>query len=82
MFSVACAMISAMNLKNYLSSIETAASLARKLIINEAFISQWKSGRRPVPVERCLEIERATDGHVSRKDLRPTDWHLIWPELE
>jgi len=34
-----------------------------------------------VPVERCVQIERATAGAVRRWDLRPDDWHLIWPEL-
>jgi len=31
--------------------------------------------------ERCPAIERATNGAVRRQDLRPDDWHLIWPEL-
>lgn len=26
-------------------------------------------------------IERATEGLVTRKELRPDDWFLIWPEL-
>ena len=29
----------------------------------------------------CVAIERATSGEVTRQDLRPNDWHLIWPEL-
>ena len=29
----------------------------------------------------CVAIERATNGAVTRRDLRPNDWHLIWPEL-
>lgn len=29
----------------------------------------------------CTSIEKATDGQVKRWDLRPKDWHLIWPEL-
>lgn len=29
----------------------------------------------------CVAIERATNGQVTRKDLRPDDWRLIWPEL-
>jgi DNA-binding transcriptional regulator YdaS (Cro superfamily) len=28
-----------------------------------------------------VPIERATLGEVSRRDLRPDDWHEIWPEL-
>ena len=26
-------------------------------------------------------VERATDGLVTRQQLRPKDWALIWPEL-
>ncbi|WP_080405934.1 YdaS family helix-turn-helix protein [Burkholderia ubonensis] len=29
----------------------------------------------------CVAIERASQGVVNRRDLRPKDWHLIWPEL-
>ena len=42
---------------------------------------QWTAGVRPVPIERCVPIERATDGAVTRRDLRPDDWQEIWPEL-
>jgi DNA-binding transcriptional regulator YdaS (Cro superfamily) len=42
---------------------------------------QWRNGERPVPAIRCHAIEKATKGKVSRKELRPLDWHLIWPDL-
>ncbi len=29
----------------------------------------------------CMQIEKATNGLVTRKDLRPNDFHIIWPEL-
>ena len=29
----------------------------------------------------CVSIEKATDGSVTRRDLRPDDWFLIWPEI-
>lgn len=29
----------------------------------------------------CVLIERESGGAVSRKNLRPADWHLVWPEL-
>lgn len=44
-------------------------------------LSQWASGARPIPIERCANIEAATDKAVMRWDLRPDDWHVIWPEL-
>lgn len=46
-------------------------------------IRQWQFGyanRRPSP-ENCVSIEQATNGQVSRQDLRPDDWRAIWPEL-
>lgn len=44
-------------------------------------VSQWAAGVKPVPADRCADIERATAGAVTRRDLRPEDWHRIWPEL-
>jgi DNA-binding transcriptional regulator YdaS (Cro superfamily) len=70
-----------MELGKYLDDVETAASFAKKLGKTPVQISHWKTGHRPVPVEHCAEIERVTSGLVTRKDLRPLDWHLIWPEL-
>lgn len=55
--------------------------MARRLGVSVPTVSQWASGGRPVPVERCFDVERATNGAVRRWDLRPDDWHRIWPEL-
>lgn len=44
-------------------------------------VQQWKVGIRPVPAQYCPAIERETRGAVTRRDLRPEDWHRIWPEL-
>lgn len=57
------------------------AHLARLLGVAPPTVSQWASGIRPVPPERCVEIERVTNGLVTRRHLRPDDWHRIWPEL-
>lgn len=29
----------------------------------------------------CVAVERESCGAVRRWDMRPDDWHLIWPEL-
>lgn len=49
--------------------------------VTKGAVSQWKSEGREVPVVHCVVIEQKTDGFVTRKQLRPDDWHLIWPEL-
>ncbi len=55
-------------------------SLAQRLDISVAAIGNWKK-RGATPIEHCVPIERATNGAVTRKDLRPDDWAAIWPEL-
>lgn len=70
-----------MELINFVKERGAQRALAQKLAITPVLISQWANRLRPVPPERCVEIERATDGQVTRKDLRPDDWQNIWPEL-
>lgn len=57
-----------------------AASLARAIGVRATQIGKWVSGERPIPEKRCVQIEHATAGQVSRRDLRQ-DWREIWPEL-
>jgi DNA-binding transcriptional regulator YdaS (Cro superfamily) len=57
------------------------AGLSRVLGVTAAAVNQWIKGLRPVPPKHCLAIERATNGAVTRRDLRPDDCHLIWPDL-
>lgn len=54
-------------------------ALAQVIGVTPAALGNWKA--RGVPIQRCIAIERATAGAVTRRDLRPDDWHLIWPEL-
>lgn len=71
-----------MNLRDYLARDRRAAArLAVALGVRVQMIYPWANGRRPCPPLRCLAIERATEGAVTRQDLRPQDWCDIWPEL-
>ena len=72
-----------MHLKDYLLTEGRGAgsSLSCALGVPASLISDWANEKRPIPVERCVAIERATNGAVTRRDLRPSDWRLIWPEL-
>jgi len=54
-------------------------NLSQVLDVTLGALGNWKI--RGVPIERCYAIERATNGVVTRKDLRPDDWQEIWPEL-
>lgn len=55
------------------------AEVARICKVTTPSVVQWRT--RGVPIERAVEIERATSGRVMRWHLRPRDWHRIWPEL-
>ena len=47
-------------------------------------VSQWRI--TGIPNDRLIflaaEIEKATEGNVSRQMLFPNNWKLIWPELK
>lgn len=72
-----------MKLSTYLeqSSRGTAAGLARELNVSPVTVAQWASGLKTPHASRAFAIELATGGAVKRWDLRPNDWHLIWPQL-
>lgn len=75
-----------MKLNDYLASAGALTVTELRVAIgakSDPQVRQWQhayAGRLPGP-EYCVAIERATDSAVMRWDLRPDDWHLIWPEL-
>jgi len=73
-----------MDLKTYISTSArgTASKLAAALQISPSYLSQMASGDSPISPERCVAIERETANAVTRKELKPNDWWLIWPELD
>ena len=75
-----------MNIAEYIqSSGITVAQLAREIgLKNDMQLRQWMHGyanRKPGP-RYCVALEQATSGKITRQDLRPHDYHLIWPELK
>ncbi|EDB6599164.1 helix-turn-helix domain-containing protein [Salmonella enterica subsp. diarizonae] len=68
-----------MNLKTYTDQQRGLATQLGKLIaVNASLISQWASGVRQIPAERCPEIEKATNGAVTCEELRPdVDWSYL-----
>lgn len=55
--------------------------LAAAVGVVQGAVSNWRMRGSAVPVEHCATIEIATNGAVTRRDLRPDDWQKIWPEL-
>lgn len=55
--------------------------LAELLLIRSASISGWRK-RGQVPAERCLAIEQATAGAVTRHDLRPDVFGVASTDLQ
>jgi DNA-binding transcriptional regulator YdaS (Cro superfamily) len=55
------------------------SKLATELGVSSQVLTNWRA--RGVPIERCAELEEASGKTVRRWELRPDDWHRIWPEL-
>lgn len=71
-----------MDIRTYLKKEAISQSAFGALIgVSQGMVWQWITGATPVSEKYCVVIEQKTDGQVTRKDLRPDDWHLIWPEL-
>jgi DNA-binding transcriptional regulator YdaS (Cro superfamily) len=71
-----------MQLKPYLFSltVDERDAFAKKVGCSAKHLQNVCYGlRKPAP-EFCTAIERIT-GTVTRKELRPQDYHLIWPDL-
>lgn len=65
-------------LQTYINEAGLTA-MAQRLGVSAQRLSNWM--QRGVPIEQCAAIEAATGGAVRRWDMRPSDWHRIWPEL-
>jgi len=72
----------------YMSTIHDAISLigshtklARAVGVSVQSVCFWRDGKRSIAPDKCVAIEVATGGLVTRQDLRPDDWWKIWPEL-
>ena len=61
-------------------SVPDQQAFARRVGTSLNYLRQAAyNGKTPKP-ERCVAIERASDGKVTRQMLR-RDWRKIWPEL-
>lgn len=68
-------------MKEITCSAKRRADIAMLCGVVDAYLYQIFTRRKMAGAALCVAIERASGGQISRKDLRPEDWHLIWPEL-
>ena len=59
---------------------EQRRDLAEKLGLAEQYVYQVLTAKRIASPVLARRIHRA-DGRARLQDLRPHDWHVIWPEL-
>lgn len=71
-----------MELNQYLAAERGRANrIAARVGVSGAFMSQIARGGRPAPSNLVPAIERECGFQVRRWNLRPNDWHQIWPDL-
>jgi len=58
-------------LKQAVEAIGSASAAARALGITPQAVSEILRKGRQAPAEWCIPLEKATDGKISRHDLRP-----------
>ena len=57
------------NASEIIDRLGGTAAVARMCNVRPASVSEWR--KRGVPVTRCLAIESASEGQVTRHQLRP-----------
>lgn len=59
------------NIATYLKNAELSQAEFAKLVgVTQGRVSQWIAGET-IPAERCVAIEKASNGIVTRAELRP-----------
>lgn len=71
-----------MKLKSWITGGKgRAASLAAHLPVPLSFVYKMANGNKSIPIDHMAAIEVFTDGAVTRQEMCPDRWALIWPEL-
>lgn len=72
-----------MDLKTYLSPMtaEKRDEFARRCGTTKGHLQNVMYGSKTLDAKACVLVEAESGGEVTRIDLRPADWHDIWPEL-
>lgn len=57
------------------------AEIAALAGMNEQYLYQCITGRKAMKPLEALRIEGLSGGRLTRRDLRPNDYWLVWPDL-
>lgn len=58
--------------------LKSQADLARAINLSPSMVNQMLRGSRPIPAEKCIEIDKATGGRVRCEELRAdVDWGYL-----
>lgn len=60
---------------------DSKAALARMIDVLPQQIGNWLTRDKEIDPVYCARIEAALSGRVTRQQLRPDDWRIVWPEL-
>ena len=57
--------------------------VAKMCDVEPAAVSQWRKNGIPAGkfILLAARIEKESHGLVTRQDMFPTNWYLIWPEI-
>ena len=71
-----------MNFKTYFFDLDTKErkAFAEKVGTSAGHLRNYSYGYAPLAPKVCVAIEKATQGKVTRQELRD-DWASHWPEL-
>lgn len=53
--------------------------VARRLNLNRSSVGEWRD--KGIPLAHCAVVEEECSHEFTRRDFRPNDWQVIWPEL-
>ena len=72
-----------MDLKNFFSplSAEMRDEFAQRCMTSKGHLQNIMYGMKPCAAGLAVLIERESKRKVTRQELRPDDYHLIWPDL-
>ena len=60
-----------MELNDFIEKNGGQTAFAAKLGVSQGLVWQWMNGKTRITAERAIQIESATEGAVTRAELRP-----------